>query len=216
MAANKFATMLHYNTNKITLVLVYAILKWILIALLLLNSFFGLTLPCFWCGRIDIFLEYDDNNFHYHLCELHSKEVSHLGFCLIHKKLAESHAMCDDCSSPDLGFQKESRNFVFSKVEHINAIQSDGEDEVILKCSCCRVNFEKKFVDDSSCFVIHPFWDILGKAKKGNSIDDHVENFVTDVLKKPQRLLIMKNLKQRKSSPSERSGGRVGVEVVGV
>ncbi|KAL4586726.1 hypothetical protein LXL04_011370 [Taraxacum kok-saghyz] len=192
MAANKFATMLHNNTNNITLVLVYAVLEWILIALLLLNSvfsyliikfaqFFGLTPPCFWCARIDRFLESDDNNFHYHLCELHSKEVSHLGFCLIHKKLAESHAMCDDCSSPDLGFQKESRNFVFSKVERINVIQSDGEDEVILKCSCCRVNFDRKFVDDSSCFVIHPFWDILGKAKKGNSIDDHVENFVTDV-----------------------------------
>ncbi|XP_023746757.1 myosin-binding protein 2 [Lactuca sativa] len=191
MAANKFATMLHNNTNRITLVLIYAVLEWTLIILLLLNSvfsylivnfaqFFGLKPPCFWCARIDKFLESDDNNFQYHLCELHSKEVSHMGFCSIHQKLAESHDMCEDCSSSDLGFQKESRNFVFSKVERIDAIQSDEEDEVNLKCSCCRVNFERKIVHDSSCFVIHPLWDILGNAKKVNSVDDHIEKFVDD------------------------------------
>ncbi|KAL7605054.1 hypothetical protein Lser_V15G14816 [Lactuca serriola] len=191
MAANKFATMLHNNTNRITLVLIYAVLEWTLIILLLLNSvfsylivnfaqFFGLKPPCFWCARIDKFLESDDNNFQYHLCELHSKEVSHMGFCSIHQKLAESHDMCEDCSSSDLGFQKESRNFVFSKVERIDAIQSDEEDEVNLKCACCRVNFERKIVHDSSCFVIHPLWDILGNAKKVNSVDDHIEKFVDD------------------------------------
>ena len=69
MAANKFATMLHRNTNKITLVLVYAILEWILILpLLLLNSlfsyliikfadYFGLKRPCIWCTRIDHIIE---------------------------------------------------------------------------------------------------------------------------------------------------------------
>ncbi|KAI3763753.1 hypothetical protein L2E82_13750 [Cichorium intybus] len=192
MTANKFATMLHNNTNRITLILVYAVLEWTLIILLLLNSvfsyliikfaqFFGLNPPCFWCARIDRLYESENNNLRYHLCELHSKEVSHLGFCSIHQKLAESHDMCEDCSSPDPGFQKESRNFVFSKVERINAIQSDGEDEVNFTCSCCRANFERKFVDDSSCFVIHPFWDILGNAKKGNSVNDHIENFVADV-----------------------------------
>lgn len=49
---------------------------------------------------------------------------------------------------------------MFSKVERIDVIQSDGEDEVRLKCSCCGVDFETKFADDSSCFVIHPLWDL--------------------------------------------------------
>ncbi|CBI33508.3 unnamed protein product, partial [Vitis vinifera] len=64
MAPNKFATMLHMNTHKITVILVYAVLEWLLIILLLLNSFlfyfiskfaayFGLKPPCLWCCCCD-------------------------------------------------------------------------------------------------------------------------------------------------------------------
>ncbi|KVH97667.1 Zein-binding domain-containing protein [Cynara cardunculus var. scolymus] len=192
MAANKFATMLHNNTNKITLILIYALLEWTLILLLLLNSlfsyfiikfaqFFALNPPCFWCARIDrLFEPRNENSHRNHLCELHSKEVSHLGFCSIHQKLAESQDLCEDCSSSNLGFRRESKKFVFSKVERIDVIQSDGEDEVRLKCSCCDVDFETKFVDDSSCFVIHPLSDILDDAKKENLIDDHEAKIISE------------------------------------
>ncbi|XP_024990955.1 myosin-binding protein 2 [Cynara cardunculus var. scolymus] len=181
MAANKFATMVHKNTNKITLVLIYAVLEWTLIILLLLNSifsyliikfakFFGLNPPCLWCVRLDRLFEPQNQNSHRDfLCELHSKEVSQLGFCSKHGKLAESHDMCQDCSS---GFGEKPKNFVFSKVKKIDLVQSDGEDEVCFKCSCCGVDFEKKTFDDSSYFVINPSWDFLAYSKNGSSIMD--------------------------------------------
>ncbi|KAI3720133.1 hypothetical protein L6452_21043 [Arctium lappa] len=150
--------MLHNNTNKFTLILIYAFLEWILIALLLLNSvfsyfiikfaqFFGLNSPCFLCARFDRFFEPENNN-------------SCLGFCSIHRTLAESR------DSP--------RSFVFSKVERIDVI---GEDEVRSKYG---VDFEAKFGDDCSCFVIHPLWDVLGDDQKGNRIDDHEAKIDTD------------------------------------
>ncbi|KAK9051073.1 hypothetical protein SSX86_027699 [Deinandra increscens subsp. villosa] len=181
MAANKFATMLHNKTNKITLILVYAVLEWTLMILLLLHSvfsyliigfarYFGLNPPCFSCSRID--------RFRYHLCEFHSKEVSQLRFCSDHQKLGEFHDMCGNCSSSVLGFRKEAKNFVFSKVERIDVIQGGGDCEGDLKCSCCGVNFERKDVDESSCFVIHPF-DILDDSQKKTVSDDQMgSNYV--------------------------------------
>nr|KYP61227.1 hypothetical protein KK1_023655 [Cajanus cajan] len=127
MAANKFATMLHRNTNKITLVLVYALLEWILIILLLLNSlfsylimkfadYFGLKRPCIWCTRIDHVLEprKSKSSCRDLVCEVHASEISKLGFCSNHHKLAESQDMCEDCSSssqPD--YVKHSQSFGF-------------------------------------------------------------------------------------------------------
>ncbi|XP_071735583.1 myosin-binding protein 2-like [Rutidosis leptorrhynchoides] len=179
MVANKFATMLHNNTNRITLILIYVILEWTLIILLLLNSvfsyliikfahFFGLNTPCFSCARI--------HRLPYHLCELHSKEVSQMGFCSNHKKLAEFHDLCNDCSSSVLGSRVKSTNFMFSKVERIDVIHLDENDEVNLKCSCCDVNFEKKFIDDSSCFVVHPVCDNFDSAETEDIVIDHVES----------------------------------------
>ncbi|KAI7739236.1 hypothetical protein M8C21_004433, partial [Ambrosia artemisiifolia] len=190
MAANKFATMLHNNTNKITLILVYTFLEWTLIILLLLNSFlsyfiikfaqfFGLNPPCFACARID--------KFHYHLCTLHSKQVSELKFCSNHHKLAEFRYMCENCSSSDSDSGSnnrkltDSRKFVFSKVERIDVIhQGDGDDAGELKCSCCGVDFERRYVDEASCFVIHPLWDVMGIDQKKNSISDYIEKQVSD------------------------------------
>ncbi|KAJ9563770.1 hypothetical protein OSB04_008930 [Centaurea solstitialis] len=124
MAANKFATMLHNkNTNKITLILIYTLLEWILILLLLLNSilsyfivkfarFFGLNPPCFRCARIDRMFgtENDEDG------------CSHRD----HRKLAEPRGLCEGCCSSS----KNRSSFVFSKVERIDVIESDdGEDE---------------------------------------------------------------------------------------
>ncbi|CAH1414155.1 unnamed protein product [Lactuca virosa] len=160
MAANKFATMVHTNTNNITLILIYAVLEWTLILLLLLNSlfsfliikfsqFFALKPPCLWCSTLHRFLEPENSNSHRDLlCELHSKEVSILGFCPNHKKLAEIKELCEDCFSSHLDFQCQVK-------------QSDGEDEdeQNLRCSCCGLKFHKKSFDSfvvtrSSCDVL--------------------------------------------------------------
>ncbi|MCE3050731.1 Myosin-binding protein 2, partial [Datura stramonium] len=87
MAANKFATMLHRITNKITLILIYAVLEWTLIVLLLLNSvfsfliikfaeYFGLKPPCLWCSRVDHMLYHRKNKSIHRdlLCEAHATE----------------------------------------------------------------------------------------------------------------------------------------------
>ncbi|XP_047181620.1 myosin-binding protein 2-like [Vigna umbellata] len=167
MATNKFATMLHRNTNKITVVLVYAILEWILIILLLLNSlfsylimkfvdYFGLKRPCIWCTRIDHIIEPENNQCSCWdlVCEAHAFEISKLGFCLNHRKLAEAQNMCENCSS---SCQPEFVNLPQS-FGHFPWMQqkgmthgADGNNKVLengmepLRCSCCGDNFVSKF-----------------------------------------------------------------------
>ncbi|KAM1956381.1 hypothetical protein ACFX16_025805 [Malus domestica] len=93
MAANKFATMLHRNTPKLIVILVYAVLEWILIALLLLNSllsylitkfadYFGLKQPCPLCTcRINRVLEQgnsSNNSYTDVVCESHATKISNM------------------------------------------------------------------------------------------------------------------------------------------
>ncbi|CAN0913799.1 Myosin-binding protein 2 [Linum grandiflorum] len=94
MAANKFATMLHRNTNnnRVVMILVYAVLEWILIFLLLVNSFlsflisqfasyFGLPQPCVLCSRIDHHIisssspSSPSSSYSHLICEPHAKEI---------------------------------------------------------------------------------------------------------------------------------------------
>ncbi|KAI3740946.1 hypothetical protein L2E82_31421 [Cichorium intybus] len=132
------AAMVHNNTNKFTLVLYLCCSGMathsspppqlnLLLSHYKFAQFFSLKPPCLWCVRLECFFEPQNTNSHRDLlCERHAKEVSQLGFCSNHRKLAESHDMCEDCSS---GFREKSRNFVFSKVKQIDLVQSDGEDE---------------------------------------------------------------------------------------
>ncbi|CAJ1935407.1 unnamed protein product [Sphenostylis stenocarpa] len=194
MAANKFATMLHRNTNKITLVLVYAILEWILIILLLLNSlfsyliikfadYFGLKRPCIWCSRIDHIIESgkNKNSCRDLVCETHASEISKLGFCSNHLKLAESQDMCEDCSSssqPD--YVKLSQNFDFfpwMKQMGVNQDESvDASDMEIVKveetmrCSCCGVNLDNRFYPP--CILIKPSLNVLEYDQKKNLVTE--------------------------------------------
>ncbi|ONI31779.1 hypothetical protein PRUPE_1G330400 [Prunus persica] len=181
MAANKFATMLHRNTNKITLILVYTLLEWILIILLLLNSlfsfliikfadYFGLKTPCLWCSRLDHLLEPGKNkNSHRDLvCETHANEISKLGYCSNHQKLAESQDMCEDCSSqPDS--EEWSKKFAFFPwMKQIGVIQG-GDEKVIqngdenLNCSCCGMKLNKFY---PPCILIKPSWEVLDYTQK--------------------------------------------------
>ncbi|XP_020229827.1 myosin-binding protein 3 [Cajanus cajan] len=163
MATNKFATMLHRNTNKITLVLVYAMLEWILIILLLLNSlfsyviikfvdYFGLKRPCIWCTRIDHIIEPENNKCSCRdlVCEAHAFEISKLGFCLNHRKLAESETMCVGCSSScHPNFVNLSQTWmpqmgmIHDADDDNNKVLENGVEP--LRCSCCGVNYVSKF-----------------------------------------------------------------------
>ncbi|KAK3020037.1 hypothetical protein RJ639_003287 [Escallonia herrerae] len=190
MAANKFATMLHRNTNRITLILIYAVLEWTLIVLLLLNSlfsyliikfadYFGLKPPCLWCSRVDHFFEPQKKNNNTRrelLCELHSAEISNLGYCSNHQKLAAYQDMCEDCSSSRPDFRGRAGDFTF-----FPWVEDKIDEEVVekLECSCCGVKLEKKI--QSNYFVIKPSWGALDYTQKGSLIikegaDDHSED----------------------------------------
>lgn len=188
MGANKFATMLYRNTNKITLILIYAVLEWTLIVLLLLNSlfsyliikfaeYFGLQPPCLWCSRVDHLFDHRKNrNIHRDLlCEAHAKEVSKLGFCSKHQRLAESQDTCEDCSSARPSFLGVSDNIAFFPwMKNIKLIGNGKEmtlensGEVAVNCSCCGVSLETKF--STPYMLIKPSWDDLEHTHKGNLI----------------------------------------------
>lgn len=110
MASNCFAKVLQRNSWRLTTILVYAVLEWILILLLLINAlfqyiitkfatFFGLHPPCLWCSRVDHILEPKEPDFYRKLiCERHAREISLLGYCSTHRKLADAHGMCEECA----------------------------------------------------------------------------------------------------------------------
>ncbi|KAK4777030.1 hypothetical protein SAY86_005718 [Trapa natans] len=147
MAANKFATMLHRNTNKITLILIYAVLEWVLIVLLLLNSlfsyliirfaeFFGLERPCPWCSRLDHLFDSRDLHLRDLVCHRHAAEISRLRFCSGHRRLAELSDLCEECLS-SLGPDEDGGD---------SSLSENGELMNSLKCSCCGVSLERKLI----------------------------------------------------------------------
>ncbi|KAM3753226.1 hypothetical protein ACB098_03G078100 [Castanea mollissima] len=224
MAANKFATMLHRNTNKITLILIYAILEWILIILLLLNSlfsyliikfadYFGLKRPCLWCSRIDHILEPGKNKNSYRdlVCEAHASEISKLGYCLNHQKLAELQDMCEDCSSssqPADSPEFSKRYAFFPWMNKIGVIQSGDENfsenaEGNLKCSCCSVSVNLDNMFYPPCILIKPSWedfddtqkqnliaeaDVVAQTDEGDQSDQSKSDFVTNLCEDEQSI----------------------------
>ncbi|XWS22854.1 hypothetical protein CRYUN_Cryun29cG0071800 [Craigia yunnanensis] len=190
MAANKFATMLHKNTNRITLILVYAFLEWVLIILLLLNSLFsyliikfadsfGLKRPCLWCTRLDHIFEPSKykNSYRDLVCDDHANEISKLVYCSNHLKLAESQDMCEDClssSRSDCCDSSKKLTF-FPWMKQVDLIQ-DGGDKVMdngeenFKCSCCDAMLEKKW--NFPYLLIKPTWEVLDYLQKGNLITE--------------------------------------------
>ncbi|KAK9038932.1 hypothetical protein V6N11_023773 [Hibiscus sabdariffa] len=185
-SSNKFASFLHKHTSKITVVLVYALLEWILIFLLLLNSFFtylitkfanyfGLKPPCPWCSRVDHVLEPDNNSSSYRdlVCDKHGSEISKLSYCSSHGKLAETHLMCEEClasrPSPSDG-KGMTRGIAF-----ISWVSSDHKvDDVdkVVPCSCC--NGSK--LHPAPYFLFKPSWGALDYADKGRLIIEAIED----------------------------------------
>ncbi|XP_072972083.1 myosin-binding protein 3-like isoform X1 [Typha angustifolia] len=185
MGANKFATMLHRNTHRMAVILVYTVLEWILIALLLLNglfsyliykfaSFFGLKPPCVFCSRVDHLFEPDEGRRGYRnlLCDAHAVEVSKLGYCSNHRRLAEAGDMCEDCSSSRPAGSDRA-------VAVLSWMKRSEMGEKDLRCSCCRVALESEFY--SPYFLLKPSWGSLDYTQKGSLVDDY-EGLETDVI----------------------------------
>ncbi|KAF8034721.1 hypothetical protein BT93_C0896 [Corymbia citriodora subsp. variegata] len=203
MAGNKFATMLHRNTHRIIAILVYAVLEWVLIAMLLLNSFygyliskfagfFGLKPPCPWCCRIDRALERgkrEDYSFVDEVCETHAAEISKLSYCSNHQRLAESQGMCNSCfaSRPVLDTSNGTTRTPFVSTIREDPCQS-GDD--ILRCSCCKENLTGKW--HSSCLLWKPSWsasDVIqtGGLSIGEMVDENAAS-KCEQMKKPDGL----------------------------
>jgi hypothetical protein len=134
LVAGKLAAALHRRTHRVTSALAYAALEWVLIVLLLINGllayaiarfadYFGLTPPCLLCSRVDRLFQADGGAQRLRdvLCGAHAAEISALGYCLSHRRLAEACGMCEAC----LSSWKEMK---------IDA----GEKGSVVACSCCQ------------------------------------------------------------------------------
>jgi hypothetical protein len=191
MAANKFATMLHRNTNKIIVILVYAFLEWVLIILLLLNSlfsylikkfsnYFGLKPPCLWCSRVDHFLEPEKitNSYRDLVCDTHAAEISKLSYCSTHQKLAEMHNMCEECLAADSSIGRMQRIAFISWLSD-NHIENG---EKIFRCSCCNESLSCKLYPPF--WLLKPSWGALDRTQKDNfvieAVDDDDDNSEAD------------------------------------
>ncbi|XP_068487520.1 myosin-binding protein 3-like isoform X3 [Phaseolus vulgaris] len=191
MATNKFATMLHRNTNKMVVILVYAVLEWVLIALLLLNSLFsylitkfakwvGLQPPCVWCSRVDHVLQ-QENDAHVHkdlVCEAHAAEISKLGYCSNHQRLAETHSMCEDCLASRPNHHENSFG-MRHRIAFISWVSSHGKhesgDSLIRRCSCCNESLSSQLYPPY--LLLKPSWHDENYTSKGSLI---VEEAIDD------------------------------------
>ncbi|XP_061349357.1 myosin-binding protein 3-like [Gastrolobium bilobum] len=188
MAANKFATMLHRNTNKIIVILVYAFLEWVLIVLLLLNSLFsylitkfakwvGLQPPCLWCSRVDHALQ-PGNSTSLHrdlVCETHAAEISKLGYCSNHQRLAETHSMCEDCLSSRPNHHENSFG-TRHRIAFISWVSHDKHEngESINKCSCCNESLSSQFYPPY--LLLKPSWNDGNYTSKGSMIVEAIDD----------------------------------------
>ncbi|XP_038702477.1 myosin-binding protein 3-like isoform X2 [Tripterygium wilfordii] len=188
MAANKFATMLHRNTHKLVVVLTYAILEWVLILLLLVNStftylivkfanYFGLKPPCLWCSRVDHVLEpgKSANSYRELVCDVHANEISKLGYCWSHRRLAESEHMCIDCLA-SLPNQNNEAGGITGSISFISLMAKDkleDVEKVVCRCSCCNGSLGSKFCPPYLLFKSS--WGALNYNRKGNSISEAVD-----------------------------------------
>ncbi|XP_062214820.1 myosin-binding protein 3-like isoform X2 [Phragmites australis] len=157
MAGANLTAALCKKSNRIARVLSYALLEWILIALLLANSvffylisrfaaFFALAPPCALCSRLGV-----DSLFEPHrrqgigagggaeplrrvLCDAHATEVSRLGYCRAHRRLADAGDMCEDCAGAAAPGKALLSWMGRSEL---------GERD--LACACCGVALESGF-----------------------------------------------------------------------
>ncbi|GJN23569.1 hypothetical protein PR202_gb11231 [Eleusine coracana subsp. coracana] len=140
------------RSNRVARVLAYALLEWILIALLLANgvfsyliarfaAFFGLAPPCALCSRLGVDSLFEPGHrrggaepLRRVLCDAHAAEVSRLGYCRAHRRLADAGEMCEDCAAAAAPGKALLSWMGRSEL---------GERD--LACACCGVALESGF-----------------------------------------------------------------------
>ncbi|KAL9665262.1 hypothetical protein QQ045_020677 [Rhodiola kirilowii] len=140
MSADKFAS------HKLTLVLLYAFMEWVLILMLLIHSiftylivkfadYFGLKKPCLWCSRFEPLFGRSDACNRDLVCDHHASEISRLGYCSAHRKLVvDSQNLCPDCS--------HSKTIVFGFPIKEDNFRENGSSA---RCSCCAAEIDSRF-----------------------------------------------------------------------
>ncbi|GAB2289563.1 hypothetical protein Dimus_023873 [Dionaea muscipula] len=142
MACSSFRLFVEQEMGTFPHFVLYAVLEWILIALLFVdgivafvaNEFakvFELKAPCLFCSRIDHLLTHRDPDDCYNecMCEGHKKDVSSLAYCHVHRKLSDIRSMCEGCL---LSFSPESKldNAVGGTCKNHHHQQSLFDDEL--------------------------------------------------------------------------------------
>ncbi|XAR50113.1 hypothetical protein NMG60_11004352 [Bertholletia excelsa] len=105
MASGMFKRFVEEKMGRIPRLVIFAVLEWLLIALLIIerlfaylskefSNCFGLKMPCVFCTRIDHRSSFFDDD---SLCESHKKEISFLAYCHAHQNLSHIHSMCEAC-----------------------------------------------------------------------------------------------------------------------
>ncbi|KAF9667796.1 hypothetical protein SADUNF_Sadunf15G0060700 [Salix dunnii] len=117
MATRSFKCFVEQELGKLPLFLIYAVLEWVLIAVVFIDGllaffaneftyfaneftkFFELKIPCLLCTMIDHVLVRRDADLYYNqsICENHKKEISSLAYCHVHKKLSDRRKTREGC-----------------------------------------------------------------------------------------------------------------------
>ncbi|KAJ6411654.1 hypothetical protein OIU84_008271 [Salix udensis] len=117
MAKRSFKCFVEQELGKLPLFLIYAVLEWVLIAVVFIDGllafianeftyfaneftrFFELKIPCLLCTMIDHVLVRRDADLYYNqsICENHKKEISSLAYCHVHKKLSDIRKTREGC-----------------------------------------------------------------------------------------------------------------------
>uniref|UniRef100_A0ACD5W9D9 Uncharacterized protein n=1 Tax=Avena sativa TaxID=4498 RepID=A0ACD5W9D9_AVESA len=146
------------RSNRVARVLAYALLEWILIALLLANGVFscliawfaafcGLPPPCALCSRLGVDSLFSSPSsprrrgggaepLRRVVCDAHAAEMSRLGYCRAHRRLADAADMCEDCGTTTVAA---------SGKELLSWMRRSELGEQDLACACCGVALESGF-----------------------------------------------------------------------
>jgi hypothetical protein len=158
-AGGHLTTAMCKKRNRVARALAYALLEWILIALLLANGVFsyliarfaalcGLPPPCALCSRLGVDSLFSrtrrrgatgggGESLRRVVCDAHAAEMSRLGYCRAHRRLADAADMCEDCGAAAAA--------AASGKELLSWMRRSELGERDLACACCGVALESGF-----------------------------------------------------------------------
>ncbi|XP_020080433.1 myosin-binding protein 3 [Ananas comosus] len=183
-SGSKFEAVLRRNTDRISFVLIYTLLEWLLIALLLVDgllsslasrfaAFFGLHPPCVLCSRLSADRRRRPLLL---LCDAHAADLSRLGFCSLHRRLAPAADMCHPCSS--------SRPTASSRpvAALLSYDAAHGRRGNRFTCSCCEADFGDGGEFAPPYFLLQPSWDAaVGDGREDRRLEGLDGDFIFDV-----------------------------------